>query len=422
MQPTQALGTFLLTLCLLACLSGTEGNMQQFLEFQRQHGKNYNAHEFTQRYQIFLDNLSKLQRLIQNNPNRDTEFGITPFFDLTPEEFAQQYLIHPSILEDYPDHLQSLPPPPEEERRSWTEPRAIPTAWDWRLFNRTVIGPVQNQGGCGSCWAFSAAEQLESMWALAGKPLVTLSAQQLVDCDRGDSGCGGGWPSRAYNYIKSAGGLETKAAYPYTGRNDACKFNSANIAAKLSSWFSITTARDENVMTNYVATKGPMSVCLDAHTWQYYRSGVITTSSGCGTQLNHCVMVTGYNVTSSGVKVWNVRNQWGTGFGTGGYLLIQRGANVCGIASSPTSVVPAVPNPTPIPPPNPNPVPLPLDIPGTTDSLVDGNSIDGSGLLAGFQNATRATRTHSIKPNSLFPTTTTFGVEFGLDICRCAWR
>jgi KDEL-tailed cysteine endopeptidase len=43
---------------------------------------------------------------------------------------------------------------------------------------------VRDQGlKCGSCWAFSAVEELESMYALAGNPLVELSAQQVVSCD-----------------------------------------------------------------------------------------------------------------------------------------------------------------------------------------------------------------------------------------------
>ena len=83
----------------------------------------------------------------------------------------------------------------------------------------------------------------------------------------------------------------------------------SHIVQSMNSYVTITSSKDENAMATFVATTGPMSVCLDADIWGSYTGGVITSSSNCGTSMNHCVMVTGYNVTSSGMKVWNIRNQ-----------------------------------------------------------------------------------------------------------------
>lgn len=47
-----------------------------------------------------------------------------------------------------------------------------------------VVTHVYDQGDCGSCWAFSATENIESVWAAAGHKLTSLSVQQIVDCDK----------------------------------------------------------------------------------------------------------------------------------------------------------------------------------------------------------------------------------------------
>ena len=42
------------------------------------------------------------------------------------------------------------------------------------------------------CWAFSATEQIESNYILAGHKAIELSPEQIVACDTTDSGCNGG--------------------------------------------------------------------------------------------------------------------------------------------------------------------------------------------------------------------------------------
>ena len=52
--------------------------------------------------------------------------------------------------------------------------------------------PPLSAGGCGSCWAFSATEALESAAALAsGKAAPVLAPQQLVSCSPNPKHCGG---------------------------------------------------------------------------------------------------------------------------------------------------------------------------------------------------------------------------------------
>ena len=68
----------------------------------------------------------------------------------------------------------------------------LPASVDWRT-KAGVVQPIQNQGTCGSCWAFSAIGAMEGAHALATGQPIKLSEQQCIDCVEMDQGCNGGW-------------------------------------------------------------------------------------------------------------------------------------------------------------------------------------------------------------------------------------
>lgn len=207
------------------------------------------------------------------------------------------------------------------------------TTVDWSV---TLTTGVRDQGYCGSCWAFSATEQIESDAIRAGYITTDdrLSTQQIVSCDQADYGCGGGNTETAYIYVARNGGLVPDDVYPYTSYWDVtgtCSYSASSAVVSLSGY---KTINGESSMIDYVLSTGPLSVCVDASTWSSYLGGVVTT---CGKDIDHCVQIVGVN-TDEGY--WVVRNSWGKLWGSQGYIYLATGNDVCGITNDPTFVIP----------------------------------------------------------------------------------
>jgi len=296
-----------------------QATVQSFVQFQHQYGKFYQSNqEYNYRLAVFNSNVQTAAKL-QATTNVTT-FGITKFMDMTPAEFKQTILMNKLSQKEDPKNGPYTPLQATVK---------APSSFDWRS-RPGVVTPVYNQGQCGSCWAFSATENIESQYALAGHPLKSLSQQQIVSCDTTDYGCEGGWPYNAYKYVMSAGGQELYSDYPYTAETGTCQFNAAYIYAKINGWQYVTQNQDEQEMVNYLVANGPLSICVDAETWQYYTSGVLTAAN-CGTSIDHCVEAIGYNLGAS-TPYWIVRNSWGQDWGVAGYIWLQYGKDTCAMA------------------------------------------------------------------------------------------
>jgi len=300
---------------------------QAFEHFKDRYGKRYGMREEKHRYNIFVNNMKRADAL-NNMEGNLAKWGVTKFMDLSPLEFRSTYLMNETLI-------ASLGKPIHK-----TLPRAPPrdpqfNDFDWS--SKGAVTPVKNQGDCGSCWAFSAVETIESAWIIAGNAMICLSEQQIVDCDTTCYGCDGGWPYLAYEYIMQTGGDDTEASYPYEGVDENCQFNPSTVGATISNWCYVTQDCDETQMADFLCNTQPLSVCVDAETWQYYSGGIVTAGN-CGTSIDHCVQITGI-ITEDGCQVWNVRNSWGTDWGENGYLWVQMGTDACAIAQVVTAVI-----------------------------------------------------------------------------------
>uniref|UniRef100_A0A7N0ZR21 Cathepsin propeptide inhibitor domain-containing protein n=1 Tax=Kalanchoe fedtschenkoi TaxID=63787 RepID=A0A7N0ZR21_KALFE len=140
-----------------------------FALFKRKYNKAYatpEEHEY--RFKVFARNLRRATRHQQLDPM--AVHGVTQFSDLTPGEFRRTVL-----------GLNRLRLPADARAAPILPTNDLPADFDWR--DRGAVTKPKNQGSCGSCWSFSTTGALEGAHFLATGELVSLSEQQLVDCD-----------------------------------------------------------------------------------------------------------------------------------------------------------------------------------------------------------------------------------------------
>lgn len=215
-----------------------------------------------------------------------------------------------------------------------TETAELPSRLDWR--ESGAVTHVKDQASCGACWSFAATAAMEGAHMLAGNPLVSLSEQQLIDCEPTNLGCRGGLPPNCFAYVHKNGGIEAEAAYPYEeGKADSpvCRFSENKVVATFKDYEEPGYGGDEAELQQALAAVGPIAISYDAGgdgDFQFYESGVFTSSS-CTTVTDHAMALVGYG-TLNGESYWLIKNQWGEDWGMNGYLMTKKGTNMCGVA------------------------------------------------------------------------------------------
>jgi hypothetical protein len=182
----------------------------------------------------------------------------------------------------------------------------------------------------------------EGQWFLASNSLTALSEQELVSCDTTDDGCNGGVMDNAWGWLVSSqsGKIPTEASYPYVSGNGevpscgASSSGSGVVGATISSHQDIS--QSETQMATWMSSHGPLSIVVDATSWQTYTGGVMTNC--ISSQVDHAVLAVGYD-NSYNPPYWIIKNSWGADWGESGYIRVQKGTDQCLITTDPCSAI-----------------------------------------------------------------------------------
>lgn len=321
-----------LVLSTLFTFSSSLETLPTFENWRIKHGKSYpTKEEYNYRQSIYEQNIVIIEAH-NRNPSFSWRMGEGFFTDLTKDEFKMY-----SSGYRRPLNTKMLRAATTNVKGSTTTTtlNALPTSVDWT--EKGAVTKVKNQGGCGSCWSFSATGAVEGAHFLSTGKLVSLSEQELMDCRTGGKGCDGGSPQGAFQFIIDHHGICNDTAYPYIAKDAPCKKN-CQPSATIKSFKEVGHNSMDDLLTAVVGR--PISVAIEADqaSFQHYKSGVM--DSACGTKLDHAVLVVGYG-TTGGKDYYKVKNSWGDSWGDHGYILLGRGTGFpsegqCGIQMDPS--------------------------------------------------------------------------------------
>ncbi len=278
-------------------------------------------------------------------------------FDMGPEERGRLFKRRPSV--PTAEAMEKCADQSGGALRLWRT--ALPSALDWRNYEgRAYIGPVRDQGNCGSCYSFGAAAAAEGAYNLARN----LYDENLVDFSEAYiAWCLGALPEYAahfygcdgadYDYMELQAltevGVADEADFPY--QDDfagACPY--AGPTTMFRSWHRVPCGDIEAIklaIMNYGVVDAAVMVTA---AFAAYSGGVyedtLTACDGdpCAyTPTDHAISLVGWNDNGDAENegYWILRNSWGSGWGENGYMRIKYRSAVVSCAVS--YMVPSVP-------------------------------------------------------------------------------
>jgi len=251
----------------------------------------------------------------------------------------------------------------------------LPKQLDWRNKDgQNYVGPVTNQGSCGSCYAVAVTDMIQSRTRILTKnrSKPTLSVQKVLSCSEYSQGCKGGFPFLVGKYAQDFG-MSPQSTQPYVGMRDVqCKKKYPTKSRTVDYHYvgGYYGACNHKKMMRELHDHGPVVVGFntEAGLW-HYDEGVYEETSAMsfiqegagrkepwggpwkGSRLHnhwekttHAVLVVGWGENTKQGKYWIVKNSWGPNWGEKGYFRIKRGVDSCAIESMSVAATPVLGN------------------------------------------------------------------------------
>ena len=239
-------------------------------------------------------------------------------------------------------------------------PKSFDARTEWGFCSS--ISTIRDQGSCGSCWAFGAAEAMTDRVCVATRGVHTpiLSVEELVSCcdDCGD-GCDGGYPEEAWMYweingLETGGPYQSKTGcYPYEVHpcehhingtrypqcgdivsTPSCRSSCIDGSKWSDKYYGNDSYIFEDVKSAMIdmVLFGPIESAFNVYSdFPLYKSGVYSHTSSVELG-GHAIKILGWG-TENSTPYWLVANSWNSDWGTDGYFKILRGSDECGIES-----------------------------------------------------------------------------------------
>mmetsp|Transcript_29746 Transcript_29746/g.54120 ORF Transcript_29746/g.54120 Transcript_29746/m.54120 type:complete len:474 (+) Transcript_29746:53-1474(+) len=348
-----------------------------FVQFMQKHARKYShgTEEYHKRRVLFHRRAMEVER--HNCETHHTwDAVVNKFADRTDEEMSRLRGYKSSAR---PQESSAHRDGPQAQAAQLLGTRAtvgisdLPESFSWR--NLTSIQEVQDQGGCGSCWAFAAATTMRAHREIWMKEPKKFSVQQIVSCTPnpracgGTGGCNGATAELAMDYVYKRG-CKSEEELPYSASDATCQdeeddsfleeraqargghldsmpntrrlrrvrpiadrvsFPSqaqANSHTGMTGW----TKLPENKLAPLMAAlyyNGPVSVSISAgYSWNQYGTGILGAKN-CPKDaiIDHAVVLIGYGeaqVKKKKMPYWLLMNSWGYDWGENGYIRIER--------------------------------------------------------------------------------------------------
>lgn len=204
---------------------------------------------------------------------------------------------------------------------------AIPNALDLRR----KLTQIEDQGACGSCWAFSLTATHRDGHKLGGKDPGRLSQEWLVDNAIEAGACQGGNFNAANNFVSH--GQPLWSLCPYKNGMGRC---SAVLppAARITAWHMLGDKEkgpSVQEIEAYITSSGkPISIAVAAGAgdWEGYHGGIYNACRRG--RIDHMINIVGWDNEGAafdengnlppGKGIWILRNSWGKSWGEKGYM------------------------------------------------------------------------------------------------------